>query len=661
MFQKILIANRGEIACRVIRTARRLGVATVAVYSDTDASARHVREADEAWPLGGDTAASSYLKHDKILDIAKQSGAQAIHPGYGFLSENAGFSLACEAAGIVFIGPSAETIDAMGSKAAAKALMEKAQVPIVPGYHGDDQNADALRSQANSIGFPLMIKAAAGGGGKGMRIVQTADDFDEALESACREARNAFGDDRVIMERFLPRPKHIEFQVFADSQGNTVHLGERECSVQRRYQKIIEETPSPELDESLRQQMGEAAVAAAKAVNYRGAGTVEFIFMDGEFFFMEMNTRLQVEHPVTEMVTGTDLVEWQLRVAAGESLPASQDDIGFSGHAIEVRLYAEDPQAGFLPASGRIEQLSLPEQLARIDSGVVSGDFVSVHYDPMIAKLIVHAEDRPAALAKLRTALNHSHVAGLRSNLGFLQQLASHPRVVDGSIDTGYLDRHLDEVLSAGAEHQETARLLAASAALIAEEQRQQRVEPGSPWAQADGFRLGQAEPRRLTLVENDNLEELLATGFNGHYQLSHGDTTTAVQLLLEDDKACTLYANGQRHHGLAWQHRREWDIIVHDQRFSFTIKDPAEDMAGGDVGEDDVRAPMPATVIAVKVKAGDTISAGQPLLVIEAMKMEITLKAPFDGVVDELPYGEGDFVEADTLLAHISPAEATA
>jgi 3-methylcrotonyl-CoA carboxylase alpha subunit len=660
MFQKILIANRGEIACRVIKTARRLGVATVAVYSDTDATARHVREADEAWPLGGDSAASSYLNQDKILEIAKQSGAEGIHPGYGFLSENAGFARACEAAGIAFIGPTAETIDAMGSKAAAKALMVEADVPVVPGYHGEDQDETTLKAKAEEIGFPLMIKAAAGGGGKGMRIVQTADDFAEALESACREARNAFGDDRVIMERFLPRPKHIEFQVFADSQGHTIHLGERECSVQRRYQKIIEETPSPELDDKLRQQMGEAAVAAAKAVNYRGAGTVEFIFMDGEFFFMEMNTRLQVEHPVTEMVTGQDLVEWQLRVAAGEPLTLKQDDVRFDGHAIEVRLYAEDPQAGFLPASGRIDALTLPEQLARIDSGVTSGDFVSVHYDPMIAKLIVHAEDRPAALTKLRAALGHSHVAGLRSNLGFLQQLCAHPRVIDGTIDTGYLDRHLDEVLQAGNDQRDTARLAVAAAALQAEEQRQRATNETTPWTQADGWRLGQHEPRQLILVDNDTDVAYQATGYAGAYTLGHEGSEHGVQLTGEG-LTRTLYLGGKRTPVLLWPHGREWEVVLDGLRFAFTVKDPAEDMAGGEAGEDDVRAPMPATVIAVKVKAGDSVTAGQALLVIEAMKMEITLKAPFDGVVDELPFGEGDFVEADTLLAHITPAEAQA
>src|SRR5690554_1763226 len=452
MFTKILIANRGEIACRVIRTARRLGIRTVAVFSEADADAQHVRLADEAYPIGGPRPADSYLRGEAIIEVARRSGAQAIHPGYGFLSENAGFADAAEAAGLVFIGPNGASMRKMGSKAGAKDLMQAAGVPVVPGYTGDDQSPGVLAREAERIGFPLMIKAAHGGGGKGMRIVRSADDFLANLESCQREAANAFGRDRVLLERYIESPRHIEIQVFGDGHGSVIHLGERECSAQRRYQKVLEESPSQFLTPELRARMGEAAVLAARAIDYVNAGTVEFIVAPtGEFWFMEINTRLQVEHPVTEMVTGLDLVEWQLRVAAGEPLPLAQEGIVQDGHAIEVRLYAEDPEAGFLPGSGRLERLRLPEasEHVRIDSGVVEGDTVTIFYDPMIAKLIVHDRDRPAALARLRDALAACVVEGPKSNVAFLERLVRHPAVVDASIDTGWLDRNPDELLPA--------------------------------------------------------------------------------------------------------------------------------------------------------------------------------------------------------------------
>jgi len=439
LFDKILIANRGEIACRIIRTCRRLGIASVAVYSDADAGALHVRMADEAVHIGGPAPADSYLRGERILQAARATGAQAIHPGYGFLSENADFAEAVAAAGLVFIGPRPESMRRMGSKAGAKELMAAAGVPVVPGYTGQDQSPQTLLREAARIGFPLMIKAAHGGGGKGMRVVHRLEDFPAALESCQREARGAFGRDRVLLERYIASPRHIEVQVFGDAHGNLVHLHERECSAQRRYQKVLEESPSPFLTPERRQAMGQAAVAAARAIDYVNAGTVEFI-VDGEgaFWFMEINTRLQVEHPVTEMVTGLDLVEWQLRVAAGEPLPLRQERIAQRGHAIEVRLYAEDPEAGFLPASGTLRRLVLPtpSPQVRVDAGVEAGDTVSVFYDPMIAKLIVHDADRPAALARLREALAASHVAGTRTNLAFLEALVRHPAVVEGRIDT---------------------------------------------------------------------------------------------------------------------------------------------------------------------------------------------------------------------------------
>ena len=450
MFEKILIANRGEIACRIARTAKRLGIRTVAVYSEADTRALHVTSCDEAWLIGPAPPRESYLRGDRILDVAKKSGAQAIHPGYGFLSENAEFARACHQAGVVFIGPPPAAIEAMGSKSAAKAMMEKAGVPLVSGYHGDAQDAATLAKEAGCVGYPVLIKACAGGGGKGMRVVNQAGEFAEALASAKREAASSFGDDRVLIEKYLTRPRHIEMQVFADTHGDCLHLFERDCSVQRRHQKILEEAPAPGMTAERRRQMGEAAVAAAKAVGYVGAGTVEFIAEPGgRFYFMEMNTRLQVEHPVTEMITGLDLVEWQLRVAAGEALPLAQEQLSISGHAIEARIYAEDPARGFLPTAGCVEHLRQPQPNAhvRIDSGVQAGDEVGVHYDPMIAKLIAWDRDRPSALRWLRSALGEYQVAGVTTNLSFLSAVTAHPAFADadhdpGSLDTGLIERH---------------------------------------------------------------------------------------------------------------------------------------------------------------------------------------------------------------------------
>ncbi|MGA9421525.1 MAG: biotin carboxylase N-terminal domain-containing protein, partial [Rhodanobacteraceae bacterium] len=499
MFDTILIANRGEIACRVVRTCRRLGIRSVAVYSQADADAQHVRRADVAFPIGGPRPAESYLRGDVILDVARKSGAQAIHPGYGFLSENAGFARACREAGIVFIGPAPESIEAMGSKAEAKALMERHGVPLVPGYHGEDQDEAVLLAAARKTGFPLMIKAAAGGGGKGMRIVRTEKEFGDALASAQRESKSAFGDTRMILERYIEHPRHIEFQIFGDTHGHAIHLNERECSAQRRYQKVLEETPSLFLSPERRAAMGAAAVAAAKAVDYVGAGTVEFIVgagtdqSVGDFHFMEMNTRLQVEHPVTEMTLGLDLVELQLRVADGEALPDSLLRSGTppaNGHAIEVRLYAEDPEQNFLPGSGRLERLRLPAPSphVRIDAGVVEGDMVTIFYDPMIAKLISWDATRELSLLRMREALAECEIVGPKSNIAFLERLVRHPAIVEGSIDTGYLDRHLDEFVDVPDEADPTALFAAATAWLLHEEAATRRAaaasaDPHSPWA----------------------------------------------------------------------------------------------------------------------------------------------------------------------------------
>ncbi len=663
MFSKILIANRGEIACRVIRTCRRLGIRTVAVYSEADADAQHVRQADEAVLIGGPRPAESYLRGDAILDAAKRTGAQAIHPGYGFLSENADFADAVAAAGRVFIGPSGTSMRKMGSKAGAKELMAAAGVPVVPGYTGEDQSPNTLSREAARIGFPLMIKAAHGGGGKGMRVVHRLEDFIAQLASCQREAANAFGRDRVLLERYVQSPRHIEIQVFADTHGHTLHLNERECSAQRRYQKVLEESPSPFLTPALRAAMGDAAVKAAQAIDYANAGTVEFIVdPDGQFYFMEINTRLQVEHPVTEMVTGLDLVEWQLRVAAGEPLPLAQEAIVQRGHAIEVRLYAEDPEAGFLPGSGRLESLVLPapSPQVRIDGGVAEGDLVTIFYDPMIAKLIVWGEDRPTALARLRDALADCDIVGPKSNIGFLEQLARHPAVVEGRIDTGYLDRHLDEFMPAPALTDEQ-RIAAAVAVLLEQEAAVLRAasasrDPGSPWAIADGWRLGHTGRRPLAFQHRDQRWEARAHGHGGRYDVEvdavahpvEGASLTAgvLELRIHDQaRRFRVHRHGNR-------------ITLHDGELRATLEAlPAyQRTAGGDSGGDGrIVAPMPGRVVVVRTRVGDSVDAGQELLVMEAMKMELAVKAPRAGTVAELRAAAGEFVEADRILVTLA------
>jgi 3-methylcrotonyl-CoA carboxylase alpha subunit len=661
MFECILIANRGEIACRVIRTCRRLGIRTVAVYSSADADAQHVRLADEAWPIGGPRPAESYLRGEAIIEVARRSGAQAIHPGYGFLSENTDFARACAAAGIVFIGPRPESIDAMGSKAAAKALMERHAVPLVPGYHGADQAPDHLAAEAARTGFPLMIKAAAGGGGKGMRIVHEAAGFAEALASAQREAANAFGDTRVILERYVEHPRHIEFQVFGDTHGNIVHLNERECSAQRRYQKVLEETPSPFLDETRRARMGAAAVAAARAVDYVGAGTVEFIVgQDGEFFFMEMNTRLQVEHPVTEETLGLDLVEWQLRVAAGEPLPLAQQDIRAEGHAIEVRLYAEDPEAGFLPGSGKLLSLTLPpaSRHVRLDGGVIAGDTVTIFYDPMIAKLIVHDRTRVQALERLREALAATDIVGPKSNVAFLERLVRHPVVVEGRIDTGYLDRHLDQFLAGDDQPGDIERFAAATALLLGDEAGATGVagDPHSPWAQADAWRLGHHGKRVIALMQGDRRHEIEAHGHDGAYGLREGDASCTVAGARQGHGVLSARFDGEsRRVPLAVEGDR---VRLHDgqgRRWTFS-RAPAYAWTGAEsAGARHLAAPMPGRVVLVRVAAGDVVEEGQELMVMEAMKMELALKAPRAGTIESVSAVQGDFVDADAVLVRFA------
>lgn len=665
MFSKLLIANRGEIACRIQRTCRRLGIASVAVYSDADARAQHVRLADEARWIGGSRPAESYLLGERIIEAALATGAQAIQPGFGFLSENADFADAVQAAGIVWVGPSGASMRKMGSKAGAKNLMSAAGVPVVPGYTGEDQDPVLLAREAERVGFPLMIKAAHGGGGKGMRIVRHAGEFLAALESCQREARGAFGRDRVLLERYVERPRHIEIQIFGDASGEVIHLNERECSAQRRYQKVIEESPSPFLTPELRAAMGAAAVQAGRAIDYSNAGTVEFIVgPDGDFYFMEINTRLQVEHPVTEMVTGLDLVELQLRIAAGERLSAlvPERPVQSRGHAIEVRLYAEDPERDFLPGSGRLEILRLPATDAhvRLDSGVVEGDLVTVYYDPMIAKLIVHGSDRPDALKRLRRALADAVIVGPKSNVEFLERLSRHPAVVDATIDTSYLDKHLAEVMQQdGAIPQEVVVAVAVRALLDEEVRTEQAAltgtDPHSPWARADGWRVGHLGKRLQHLKYRDQLIEVAAHGSAGNYALDIG----ADHLTVRGARASATgidFLLGERALKLAVIALPD-GYQAHDgeRRWRFELRHPFAFETSKGAGGNAVRAPMPGRIVAVRTSADAEVAEGQELIVMEAMKMEITLRAPRAGRVAELRASVGEFVEADAILVRLA------
>ena len=657
MFERVLIANRGEIACRVIRTCRRLGIHTIAVFSEADKDAQHVRLADEAWPIGGPRPDESYLRGDAIIEVARESGAQAIHPGYGFLSENTAFSRACIDVGIVFVGPDPESIEAMGSKAAAKHLMAKHDVPLVPGYDGDNQDNTFLAEQAHKIGYPLMIKPSAGGGGKGMQIVRSDAEFPQALAAAQRIAKASFGDASMLLERYIEHPRHIEFQVFGDRHGNVIHIDERECSAQRRYQKVLEETPSPFLDGERRAAMGAAAVAAAKAVDYVGAGTVEFIVgPEGDFHFMEMNTRLQVEHPVTEMTHGIDLVEWQLRVADGEPLPITQDQVRSRGHAIEVRLYAEDPDRGFLPGSGKLTGLQLPHASAhvRLDGGVVEGDTVTIFYDPMIAKLIVWDVDRPSALQRMREALATCEITGPKSNVAFLERLVRHPAIVEHRIDTGYLDRHLDEFVSGDAEPDARALFAATVAALLHDESGavHDAADPHSPWDRADAWRIGHAGKRLVALSANGQRFEIESWGHAGAYRLQSGEARCTVGDTLWDGRALSARFDGA---AMRLEVRADASrVLLHDAngvRWRFDRVPAFAWTASNAATGSQVAAPMPGRIVLVRAQPGDTVEGGQELLVMEAMKMELSLKAPRAGTIESIGAAAGDFVEADAVL----------
>jgi 3-methylcrotonyl-CoA carboxylase alpha subunit len=677
MFKKILIANRGEIACRVAATAKRMGIQTVAVYSDADAQAKHVAACDEAIHVGGSAPKDSYLRWEAIIEAAKATGAEAIHPGYGFLSENEAFAEACAQADLVFIGPPASAIQAMGLKAESKQLMEKAGVPLVPGYHGADQNPNLLKREADRIGYPVLIKASAGGGGKGMRAVEKSEDFAEALASCQREAQNSFGDQAVLIEKYVQRPRHIEIQVFGDKQGHCVYLMERDCSVQRRHQKVLEEAPAPGMTAALRQQMGEAAVAAARAVNYVGAGTVEFIVeqldnpttgqVDMNFFFMEMNTRLQVEHPVTEAVTGLDLVEWQLRVASGEPLPLRQEQIKLTGHAIEARICAETPDNNFLPATGHLQVYNKPAHTAfergtvRFDDGVRTGDTISPFYDSMVAKLIVHGDTREQALALLDQALAQTQVVGLSTNVQFLRHVVHSPSFANARLDTALIPREAAVLFN-----QEKLGLNVATAAVVAHTLHQENIQQGNdPFSKSDGWQSHAETVRRFPLeFAGEHAVVWLRYEHGGRMHLTWGDAAgpgaqtdaDAFEFSVADkgaaEKSATL--------NVTWQGQRvtsqvvmQWGkpgqpaelahVFTSQGASRIRLINPLAHAEGAQDEKGGLTAPMPGKVVSFAVKVGDKVKAGQSLAVMEAMKMEHTIVAPKDGEVKELLYAPGD------------------
>ncbi|NHH99851.1 acetyl-CoA carboxylase biotin carboxylase subunit [Oceanimonas sp. MB9] len=648
MLTRLLVANRGEIACRVLRTARRLGLHTIAVYSDADRHALHVDMADEAWCIGPAPAAKSYLNQAALLEIAGACGADAVHPGYGFLSENAGFAQACADTGLVFVGPPPSAIAAMGDKAAAKALMASAGVPLVPGYHGEEQSNERLKTEAAACGYPLLLKAVAGGGGKGMRVVHTPAEFDEALAAARREAKAAFGNDAMLLERYLPAARHVEVQVFCDAHGNGIYLSERDCSVQRRHQKILEEAPAPGLSPATRTAMGEAAVRAAQAIDYRGAGTVEFLYTDdGHFYFMEMNTRLQVEHPVTELITGLDLVEWQLRVAAGEPLPLTQEQVTIRGHAVEARIYAEDAEHGFLPAAGTLHVLREPitSSRVRLDTGVREGDEVGIYYDPLIAKLIVHDQTRDAALAGLAQALAHYCIGGVKTNIGFLHHLCRHSAFINKELHTQFIEQHESSLFTAPAlASGEVLALGALAYALL--------LPPrgASPFSAATGWRLNQPAIHSLRLDYAGDIDAITLTAIESGWRAKvsgqefdlQGELAGEQLRVTMNDRRLSLYIAG--YGSQLW-------LFYRGQRFDLRrVTDEAGSTQHGAGGS--LTAPMPGLVNELKVVEGDQVTEGQTLLVLEAMKMEHPIRAPMAGKVAAIHFRTGEQVsEGDELL----------
>jgi len=667
MFEKLLIANRGEIACRVIRTARRMGIRTVAVYSDADRDAMHVAMADEAVHIGAAPSRESYLLGERVLQAAIQTGAQAIHPGYGFLSENADFCRACSDNNIIFVGPPVPAIEAMGSKSAAKQIMEKAEVPLVPGYHGDDQSRDIIKQAADDMGYPVLLKAVAGGGGKGMRQVWDEKEFDEALAAAKREAMNGFGDDDMLVEKYLTQPRHVEIQVFCDGHGNAVYLFERDCSVQRRHQKVIEEAPAPGISQELRDAMGQSAICAARAIDYRGAGTVEFLLdVDNSFYFMEMNTRLQVEHPVTEMISGQDLVEWQLRVAAGEELPLTQQQLVLNGHAFEARVYAEDPANDFLPVTGQLAFLQAPEESdhVRVDTGVRQGDEVSVFYDPMIAKLIVWDENRDKALSRLTSALQEYRISGMTTNLEFLYNLASSAPFRDADLDTGFIEKHHAEIFHDSPQDIEQDLPLAALYLVLEQEaSARQRAEisgdASSPWNATNAWRLNEPHVHHFSLSLRERIFEVAVEQLSNapRYAISFGERTVQAQGNLDGTQLLANIDGYQRRASIA-EHDGTFSLYTQDSALSFREVQPDTGDDSDAVAAGGLTAPMNGTVVTLLATAGSEVKKDDGLLVIEAMKMEHTIRAPQDGQLIEFYYKPGDLVDGGAELVRFEAAE---
>jgi len=667
MFKKILIANRGEIACRVAVTAKRMAIKTVAVYSDADANAKHVGVCDEAIHIGGSAPKDSYLRWERIIEAAKATGAEAIHPGYGFLSENEEFARACADAGLVFIGPPPSAIKAMGLKAESKQLMEKAGVPLVPGYHGSDQNPELLKKEADRIGYPVLIKASAGGGGKGMRAVEKSEDFAAALESCKREAISSFGDDAMLVEKYAQRPRHIEIQVFGDTHGNYVYLFERDCSVQRRHQKVLEEAPAPGMTEAMRKKMGEAAVAAARAVKYVGAGTVEFIVEqrpDGtmKFYFMEMNTRLQVEHPVTEAITGLDLVEWQLLVAAGGKLPLAQSQLAINGHAIEARICAETPDKNFLPATGTLHVYDKPACTSfesgdvRVDDGVRQGDAISPFYDSMVAKLIVHGKTREEALARLDEALAQTRIVGLSTNVQFLRYVVRSPSFANANLDTALIPRE-----SAVLFNQEPVGLAMAAAAAVAQTLLSEKALEGvDPFSRRDGWRSHGVNVRRFEFeFHGEPAKAELTYLHDGALSLSVGDAS-GLLVFVKTAQGTDVQFAGQRSNAMVYRQGEVAHVFAAAGATQITVVDMLAHAGQGPTEGGRLSAPMPGKMVSFGVKAGDKVVKGQPLAVMEAMKMEHTIAAPADGVVEELLYAPGDQVAEGAELLKIALQEAS-
>ncbi|MDM1304296.1 MULTISPECIES: acetyl/propionyl/methylcrotonyl-CoA carboxylase subunit alpha [Acinetobacter] len=658
MFEKILIANRGEIACRVIRTAKKLGIATVAVYSDADAQAQHVKLADEAIHIGESPAAQSYLQIERIIQAAKTTGAQAIHPGYGFLSENDQFALACQDNNIVFIGPPVDAILAMGLKATSKALMEKAGVPLTPGYHGTNQDAAFLKQQADDIGYPVLIKASAGGGGKGMRLVERSEDFLSALASCKSEARSSFGNEDVLIERYVVQPRHIEVQVFGDTHGNYVHLFERDCSVQRRHQKVLEEAPAPKMPEDKLEAMRQAAIDAARAVNYVGAGTVEFIVeQDGTAYFMEMNTRLQVEHPVTEMITGQDLVEWQLRVAFGEPLPKQQHELQIHGHALEARVYAEEPEKGFIPAIGQISYLHYPAQneAVRVDSGIVEGDEISTYYDPMIAKLIVWGKNREAALTQMHHALGQFHVDGLGNNIAFLDRLVLCDSFKNANLDTGLIQREEEFLLKPATELNSTLVVSAAFIELLS--RLAQNPSASNPVWQTNAFwRLNLQSGQTIKLQCNDKTLNIQFAAQEHGFVAQYEGQTFELEGQLLDAHTLQFKLAGKQQKLAFSQTEHGITLFQNGQSYKFTYLKPVFNQDDEQGAENNLTAPMPGVITQVLVAANDKVKKDDVLMTLEAMKIEYSIRAPHDGIVASSYFQAGDQVKAGDELVEFQP-----